>query len=91
MALNDTLQRALRLHDDIVKGIADTGTRETETSVLPLVNVNHEEDELEDDFAQLAHRYDLQNFCTILNLLLVTFSSLVNSQLYGGIWLPVSG
>jgi len=39
-----------------VKGTADSGAREAETSVLPLVNVNHEDDESEDDFAQLAHR-----------------------------------
>ncbi|KAH1255790.1 TOM1-like protein 3 [Glycine max] len=56
LALNDSLQRVLCRHDDIVKGTADSGAREAETSVLPLVNVNHEDDESEDDFAQLAHR-----------------------------------
>ncbi|RZC07062.1 TOM1-like protein 3 isoform B [Glycine soja] len=56
LALNDSLQRVLSRHDDIVKGTADSGAREAETSVLPLVNVNHEDDESEDDFAQLAHR-----------------------------------
>lgn len=56
LALNDSLQRVLRQHDDIVKGTANSGARETETSVLPLVNVHHEDDDSDDDFAQLAHR-----------------------------------
>ncbi|KAL2339711.1 hypothetical protein Fmac_007651 [Flemingia macrophylla] len=56
LTLNDSLQRVLGRHDDIVKGTADSGAREAETPVLPLVNVNHEDDESEDDFAQLAHR-----------------------------------
>lgn len=57
LVLNDTLQRVLRRHDDIAKGTPTSilgGTRET--SVAPLVNVNHEDDESEDDFTQLAHR-----------------------------------
>ncbi|XP_019438607.1 PREDICTED: target of Myb protein 1-like isoform X1 [Lupinus angustifolius] len=56
LALNDSFQRVLCRHDDIAKGTADTGARGTETSVLPLVNINHEDDESEEDFAQLAHR-----------------------------------
>ncbi|CAL0319447.1 unnamed protein product [Lupinus luteus] len=56
LALNDSLQRVLRRHDDIVNGTADAGARGIETSVLPLVNVNREDDESEDNFAQLAHR-----------------------------------
>ncbi|XP_020235727.1 TOM1-like protein 4 [Cajanus cajan] len=56
LTLNDSLQRVLSRHDDIVKGNSDSGAREAETPVLPLVNVNPEDDESEDDFAQLAHR-----------------------------------
>ncbi|XP_043715208.1 TOM1-like protein 3 [Telopea speciosissima] len=56
LALNDELQRVLCRHDDIVKGTLNVGGGETETSFAPLVNVSHEDDESEDDFAQLAHR-----------------------------------
>ncbi|XP_062073137.1 TOM1-like protein 3 [Humulus lupulus] len=56
LALNDSLQRVLRRHDDFVKGIPNPGTKETASSAVPLVNVNHEDDESEDEFAQLAHR-----------------------------------
>ena len=56
MALNDNLQRVLRQHDDIAKGTLIVGAGTTPNSVAPLVNVNHEDDESEDDFAQLAHR-----------------------------------
>ncbi|XP_024972377.1 TOM1-like protein 4 isoform X2 [Cynara cardunculus var. scolymus] len=58
LALNDTLMRVLRCHDDIATGVPShpivTTTRET--SVAPLVNVTHEDDESDDDFGQLAHR-----------------------------------
>ncbi|KAM7507811.1 hypothetical protein LguiA_018264 [Lonicera macranthoides] len=61
LTLNDTLQRVLSRHDDIVKGTSSAATPKvgiTETSVAPLLNMNHEdeESESEDDFAQLAHR-----------------------------------
>ncbi|KAK4273956.1 hypothetical protein QN277_017255 [Acacia crassicarpa] len=58
LALNDSLQRVLGRHYDIQKGTVNSGAtaRGTETSVLPLVNVSHEDDESEDDFDQLAHR-----------------------------------
>ncbi|CAI8598490.1 unnamed protein product [Vicia faba] len=56
LALNDSLQRVLSQHDNIAQGTANSGAREVETPVLPLVNVNHEDDDSEDDFGQLAHR-----------------------------------
>ncbi|KAM7518752.1 hypothetical protein LguiB_017714 [Lonicera macranthoides] len=56
LALNDTLQRVLSRHDEIAKGYPTPKVGISETSVAPLVNVNHEDDETEDDFAQLSHR-----------------------------------
>jgi len=57
LTLNDSLQRVLNQHDNIVKATPVTGTRAVETSILPPVNVNNEEDdESDDEFAQLAHR-----------------------------------
>lgn len=62
LTLNDTLQRVLRRHDEIAKGTAPkvgqapTPVVQTPTSVVPLVNVTHEEEEPEDDFSQLALR-----------------------------------
>ncbi|XP_021902605.1 TOM1-like protein 3 [Carica papaya] len=61
LALNDNLQRVLRRHDDIVKGTPTAAAVTTETPAVPLVNVNQEEDESEDDFAQLAHRSSRDN------------------------------
>ncbi|KAJ7965465.1 Target of Myb protein 1 [Quillaja saponaria] len=60
LTLNDNLQRVLSRHDDIVKGTSSSVPREVQTSGLPLVN-NHEDDESEDDFAQLAHRSSRDN------------------------------
>ncbi|XP_057973548.1 TOM1-like protein 4 [Malania oleifera] len=60
LALNDNLQRVLCRHDDIAKGTT-TVVGMPKTSVAPLVNVNHEDDESEDDFAQLAHRSSRDN------------------------------
>ncbi|CAM8983506.1 unnamed protein product [Rhodiola kirilowii] len=56
LALNDNLQRVIRRHEEIAKGITDTVPAKTETSAPPFIGVNHEEDESEDDFSQLAPR-----------------------------------
>lgn len=56
LTLNDTLQRVLSRHDDIAKGTAAPRVGQTQTSVVPLVNVTHEDEEPEDDFSQLALR-----------------------------------
>ncbi|WCJ43469.1 Target of Myb protein 1 [Euphorbia peplus] len=56
LALNDILQRVLSRHDDIAKGVLPVAAKGAHDPAMPLVNVNHEDDESEDDFAQLAHR-----------------------------------
>ncbi|KAG8493092.1 hypothetical protein CXB51_010638 [Gossypium anomalum] len=61
-ALNDRFQHVLCQHDDILK--RNTGSATTavaETRVVPIVNVNHDHDDSEDDFAQLAHRSSRDN------------------------------
>ncbi|CAN1130405.1 TOM1-like protein 3 [Linum perenne] len=56
LTLNDSLQRVIRVHDDIASGTtAHVGTQ-SEPSLVPLVNFNQEDDDSDDDFSQLAHR-----------------------------------
>lgn len=56
LALNDDLQRVLSRHDDVAKGTPTVGLGMRENPVAPLMNVNHEDDESEDDLSQLAPR-----------------------------------
>jgi hypothetical protein len=57
LELNDVIQRLLARHDEIAKGTVGKPRLEVpESSLTPLANVNHEDDESEDDFAQLSHR-----------------------------------
>ncbi|XP_042448653.1 TOM1-like protein 3 [Zingiber officinale] len=56
LTLNDELERVLQRHDDIIKGTSPSGVPPVASS-LPFINVNHEDDELEDDFSlQLSLR-----------------------------------
>ncbi|XP_022153689.1 TOM1-like protein 4 isoform X2 [Momordica charantia] len=61
LALNDTLQRVIKQHDDIANGTANRETTGAESSALPIVTINNEDDESEDDFAQLARRSSRDN------------------------------
>ncbi|CAA2946081.1 TOM1 2 [Olea europaea subsp. europaea] len=56
LALNDNLQHVLSKHDEIAGGTTTVALGTTETPAAPLLNVNHEDNESEEDFAQLAHR-----------------------------------
>ncbi|KAL7155802.1 hypothetical protein ABFS83_03G100000 [Erythranthe nasuta] len=58
LALNDNLQRVLSRHDNIAKGTPPVSSSvvNIQTPIAPLMSVNHEDDEPEDDFSQLARR-----------------------------------
>ncbi|XP_051124170.1 TOM1-like protein 4 [Andrographis paniculata] len=56
LTLNDNLQRVLRKHDDIASGMPADSEVSRSTTVTPLMNLNHEDNETEDDFSQLARR-----------------------------------
>ncbi|XP_068643450.1 TOM1-like protein 4 [Aristolochia californica] len=67
LTLNDDLQRVLCKYDDLLKrkpptsAVGDLNARTGSPNVPPLVNVNHEDDESEDDFSQLAPRSSRDN------------------------------
>ncbi|XP_057773282.1 TOM1-like protein 4 [Salvia miltiorrhiza] len=57
LALNDSLQRVLRRHDDITHRTPPVpAVKIEEAPVAPLMNVDHEDEESEDDFSQLMRR-----------------------------------
>nr|XP_043617977.1 TOM1-like protein 4 [Erigeron canadensis] len=57
LVLNDTLIHVLARHDQMAKGVpAHSVVEALKNSVVPLVNVTHEDDESDDDFSQLSHR-----------------------------------
>ncbi|KAG6522266.1 TOM1-like protein 4 [Zingiber officinale] len=55
LALNDELQRVLQRHNDMLKG-STLSAGVPIASIAPIVNMNHEDDEVEDDFSQLSLR-----------------------------------
>ncbi|KAI4320592.1 hypothetical protein MLD38_034054 [Melastoma candidum] len=62
LALNDSLQRVLDRHDEISRGISVTTTaaipvtQSAPSASVPTLHVDHEDDDSDDDFTQLAYR-----------------------------------
>lgn len=62
LALNDSLQRVLNRHEEIARGISVTTTTAIPTTEnissapVPMLHVDHEDDESDDDFTQLSYR-----------------------------------
>lgn len=56
LALHDSLQRVLGRHDEIAHGTPPVPVVIRETPVTPLLNVDHEDEESDDDLSQLTHR-----------------------------------
>ncbi|KAF8377090.1 hypothetical protein HHK36_030463 [Tetracentron sinense] len=97
LTLNDDLQRVLRRHDDVAKGTPTVRVGATEASVAPFVNVNHEDDESEDDFAQLAHSSGLlccgcqrfeSAYLQLVNLADTKESDVIYKKVRSQLWFP---
>ncbi|RZS22621.1 hypothetical protein BHM03_00055427 [Ensete ventricosum] len=78
LALNDDLQLVLEQHDEMSKGTAPS-VRAPVASPVPLVNVIHEDDQLEDDFSELS----LSNHQIIISLDICTRTLRDNATAHG--------
>ncbi|XP_047341106.1 TOM1-like protein 3 [Impatiens glandulifera] len=62
LALNDNLQSVLQRYNEMLaKKISNVNVKAREFPVVRLTSVNNEDDELEDDFSQLARRSSREN------------------------------
>lgn len=85
--MNDSLQRVLKQHDDIANGTATREATGAESSALPIINVSHEDDESEDDFAQLARRYLLNSLYEMIFIYVSLSAYCVSDSSTGLQWL----